>query len=540
MLPLPRPRPDDPTVIRVLREYRARMDDMESELMRDMARRWMVIEGGLDADVSALAQEMARRTAAGETITKQMVWRTERYQILKARLADEIKKYNLDYAVGAATNAQRQYATLGINAAQDAITAMYPSPLSAAFNRINVRAVESMIGFAGDGSPLRTLLVKDYPEAVDGLLDALINGLGRGLGPAQIGRNMADGMGMGLDRSLLIARTEAARAYRTASTEQYRQSGVTTGFMRLVKKETACAACLFLDGERFSSEDELDDHPRGKCMVIPLVEGVGAPEWEKGQDWFNKLPPEQQKQLLGEGRYDLWQSGKVRLSDLVDKSYSDIWGDAPRVKTLKDLLPTVFGGKWELEVGRIAERMGFPAEKITYLAEERKFTLGGKKYTYAGSYDPATKEVAIYPSAWGGPEDSLKGIVAHEVQHSRWDTFAARMDKENGLVSRLIRSDETAIYLNGELREEFRGKYPFYEFQNLWVGKDLSAAGAQVSTYAAAYWQESASWGGYIRAFSETLAEVARLDTLGKLNTVPGIWRTIYEEQIKLYSRYLK
>ena len=337
MLPLPKPRGPDPLAITILREYRARMDDMESVLMRDMARRWLVIEGGLDADISALAQEMARRTAAGETITKQMVWRAERYQIIKARLADEMKKYNLDYASGAISTAQRQYASLGINAAQDAITAMYPSPLSAAFNRINVGAVESMIGFAGDGSPLRTLLVKDYGAAADGLLDALINGLGRGLGPAQIGRDMADGMGMGLDRALLIARTEAARAYRTASTQQYRDSGVVTGFMRLVKKATACSACLMLDGERFEFEDELYDHPAGKCSIICEVEGVRPPTWERGQDWFAAQSPEEQQRILGLEHYQLWKDGQIKLSDLARKTHNDVWGDSPRIVTLSEL-----------------------------------------------------------------------------------------------------------------------------------------------------------------------------------------------------------
>jgi len=335
-LPLPQPRPDDPLVIRVLAEYRARMDGQETALMEDMARRWLLIEGGLDADIAALAQEMARRTAAGEVITKQMVYRAERYQIIKARLADEVKKYNQD-AVEIISSAQRQYATLGINAAQDAITAMYPSPLSAAFNRINVGAVESMIGFAGDGSPLRTLLTKDPKLAVDGLLDALINGLGRGLGPGQIGRDMANGMGMGLDRAMLIARTEAARAQRTASTMQYRDSGVATGFMRLVKKSTACVGCLMLDGERFKLAEELYDHPAGKCGTVCIIEGMPPPTWQKGQDWFLEQDEDAQRRILGPERYQLWKDGQIKLSDLARKTHSDVWGDSPRVASLSEL-----------------------------------------------------------------------------------------------------------------------------------------------------------------------------------------------------------
>ena len=257
---------EDPEVVRVLKAYRVLLDGREDALMRDMGRRWLDIEHRLDAEIALLAREIADRAASGRVITEQIVWRAERYQIIKAQLEDEIRKYNRDYAVATISRAQEQYALLGLDAARDAINATY-GPMGAYWNRINVGAVQSMIGFAGDGTPLEKLLRESYPDAVDGLTKALINGIARGQNPAQTARDMADGMGMGLDRSLLIARTETARAYRTASTEQYRQSGVVSGFRRLVKKETACMACLMLDGETFELEGELDDHPRGKAEL---------------------------------------------------------------------------------------------------------------------------------------------------------------------------------------------------------------------------------------------------------------------------------
>ena len=138
MLPLPAPRNTDSKVVQVLRAHRANLDGMEAALMDDMGRRWLQIERGLDADISALAFEMARRRDAGEVITQQMVWRAERYKTIKAQLQTEVKKYNKDYAVTTIENAQRQYAGAGIQAAQDAIVASYPSPLSASFNKVNI------------------------------------------------------------------------------------------------------------------------------------------------------------------------------------------------------------------------------------------------------------------------------------------------------------------------------------------------------------------------------------------------------------------
>jgi hypothetical protein len=266
---LPNPSQPESAVIRALYEYRAAMDSMDYDLMQEMGRKWLEIERKLDGDITALAYEMERRQHMGENVTQQMIWKAERYQVLKGRMQDEIAKYNKNYAVGAISDAQSRFATLGISAANDAILASYPGAgaLSTSWNRINVEAVQAMIGFAGDGSPLSKLLRNDYGDAADGLMQALINGLARGYGPAKIGQDMADGMGMGLDRALLISRTEAARAYRTGSTEQYRKSGVVSGFMRLVKKSTACAGCLMLDGEKFETKEELYDHPRGKAEL---------------------------------------------------------------------------------------------------------------------------------------------------------------------------------------------------------------------------------------------------------------------------------
>lgn len=331
---LPRP---DPEVISVLKQYRAALDGREAALMQDMARRWLEIERRLDADITALAYEVARRRDAGETVTDQMIWRMNRYKIIHGQMDEQIRLYNRDYAVNTIRNAQIEYSTLGIRSAQDAIFVSL-GPTGGTFNRINIGAVQSMIGFAGDGSPLYTLLRNDYPDAVNGLLNALVNGMARGQGAAQTAREMANGMGMGLDRALLIARTEAARAYRTSSSEQYRQSGVVTGFRRLVKKETACMACLALDGQTFRLEEELTDHPRGRCDLIPIVAGVRPARWQTGLEWFETLSPEEQRARMGGTRYELWRDGQIQLTDLASMRHDDTWGDSPAVTPVRDLV----------------------------------------------------------------------------------------------------------------------------------------------------------------------------------------------------------
>jgi len=269
------PRPD-PDVVRILREFRLALDLKETAIIEQMAARWLEIERRLDAEILLLAQEIERRAATGEAVTQQIVWRSERYKILRAQMEQEIMRYNRDYAARMIAERQAEYATLGIDAAQQSISASY-GPLGGTFTRINVSAVSSIIGLAGDGSPLYKLLKESYPDAVDGLVKALINGIAMGKGSSATARDMANGMGMGLERAMLIARTETARAYRTANVQQYRESGVVIGFKRLVKKETACMACLMSDGEKFDMAEELSDHPRGKAEIPGNIIDCSSP-----------------------------------------------------------------------------------------------------------------------------------------------------------------------------------------------------------------------------------------------------------------------
>lgn len=321
---------DEPRVVTVIREYRDALAQRELAVMQDMANQWVKIEQRLDSDIVALQLTMAQKAGENRVITQQMVWREERYQILKGNLAEAVKDYNRDYLVPTISKAQGDFGLFGIQAATDAIRASFTASFGPDFKVLNREAVETMVGFLGNGSPLNTLLKNDYPEALEGLTQALINGVVRGASPIQVANEMTYGMGMGLDRSILIAGTEMNRTYRSAVIQEYRESGVVTGFRRLVLKAGACMACLFLDGERLETKDELDDHPRGHCQAVPEVVGVGAPKWETGPEWFKGLDPAQQEEKLGPELFEKWQKEGFDLAGLVSKEHSSEWGSTPR------------------------------------------------------------------------------------------------------------------------------------------------------------------------------------------------------------------
>ena len=126
-----------------------------------------------------------------------------------------------------------------------------------------------------------------------------------------------------------------------ATVEGYRESNVVSGFRRLAAKDgRTCLACLMSDGETFDLASDLTDHPNGRCVAVPILVGREPPQWQTGREWFETLPPERQREMMGAERYDAWSRGAFDLSALRRTAHSDVWGDSPRVATLAELTNT--------------------------------------------------------------------------------------------------------------------------------------------------------------------------------------------------------
>lgn len=319
----------DPLVVQVLREHKQAILAQEQSVMEDMARRWVQMERRLDAQFTALAAEADQLRQAGQVINQAKLMEMERYQQLLFQAHAQMNGY-IGFADQTIRDYQESLASQGIENAAEAIRAVYSQAgvIGAQFNTLPVGALEAIIGMAGDGTPLDQYLRRIYGDATDGLTQALIDGLARGLNPVKTAREMTDGFGMGLNHALNTARTESLRAYRTASQRQYVESGVVTGWKRLAAHdERTCAGCLFTEGDFYQNEDEFEEHNQGRCTPVPCVMGVDAPSWQSGQDWFLEQSDETQASILGQGRFDAWKGG-ADLNKMATRVYDPVWGGA--------------------------------------------------------------------------------------------------------------------------------------------------------------------------------------------------------------------
>ena len=299
--------------------------------MAQMARHWIGVQDRLQTNIDKLAKAMTERAAAGKPVTQAALWQMDRYQALILQVQHEIARYVDEYAVGAVSMEQIDMVRLAAQHFADEAQAQ----IGITFSRLPVEAVLRMAGKASDGSPLRQVLLKSWPTAVDHLTTQLVNGVALGWNPRKTAKAMRDGVDTGLDRMIGIARTETIGAYRLAQYDAALSTGRVRGFRRLAARQArTCLACLADDGHFYPADDMPGDHFQGRCRWIACWQGRDDDTWTLGREWLAEQDESVQRDVMGARRWELWKSGELSFDDMVERSHDRTWGPSIGVKPL--------------------------------------------------------------------------------------------------------------------------------------------------------------------------------------------------------------
>ena len=152
--------PTQSIVVARMLEFKADLAARDAATILTMGKRWMQLEGALEANISLLVLELQELQAAGQVINIQRVYKIRRYQTLLAQMRKEMTSYNLWAADHIAQN-QIVLGVLGINHAAEVITLTMLEGVGAVgpfFDKIPFSAVELMVGNAGKDGPVYDLL----------------------------------------------------------------------------------------------------------------------------------------------------------------------------------------------------------------------------------------------------------------------------------------------------------------------------------------------------------------------------------------------
>lgn len=129
----------------------------------------------------------------------------------------------------------------------------------------------SLIGFSTDGTPLGSLLGEVAGSAAAAARRELVVGSIRGHGPREVARAISKASGVAYDRSLLIARAEMLRAYRTTTLSGFEQNRtVVKEWSWLCAYDTrTCPACWAMSGTTHPVDESLNSDLGCRCLMLP-------------------------------------------------------------------------------------------------------------------------------------------------------------------------------------------------------------------------------------------------------------------------------
>ena len=329
----------------IIARYQRAVSGVDVEATRRLVESYRRVYNEIRAKAEALVLEAM---ASKEPLSQAAIRKLDRYVQLQKTIRSELARYNavVDDVVGIA---QVKGATQGAAAANQMMLDMFPAELQASIapilQRMPKEAVSALVGALQEQSPLASVTLARWGERTSRIVsERLVSGLASGIGSRKTAREIIkaldDPLGMPLSKALTIARTETNRAFRAATHESYaRNPHIVKGWIWAANVNgdpSPCLACWAMHGTKHSVDETLDDHPNGRCAMLPITPtfremGLNVDEPPQdiptGAQEFARLPEARQRELLGPARYDKYAAGKFDFADMVMTRHSDEWGD---------------------------------------------------------------------------------------------------------------------------------------------------------------------------------------------------------------------
>ncbi len=456
-----------------LATFRQQLAARETAALRTLADAHARAMQAIQPRIDLLMRQIAEKQAAGETIPLSWLYEEKRLQAIKTLITQGIDSYG-QLAQMLTTQLQQSGVTLGSQAAQALLDASVPNGVSWVFGLPSQSAMQSMIGATQAGSPLADLFNGFGAEAAQQASDALVAGITLGDNPKTIARSLQDALNVSQWRAQTIARTELNRAYRSASMENYRANADVVSQWRWTASLSSrtCAACLGEDGNLYDLDEELQDHPCGRCFAVPVTKSWSdilgdsfdastmddssvTDDMQSGADWFAEQDAGAQQEVLGKAKYQAYADGQFQLSDVVGRSQDATWGDSIYERSLKDTLKSanasaqaVIDPLLEKSVPELASEIIRAEEQAALAAEEAAKAEQAIQDAAQLAAEQAARDAQVAEQAAATLKEftPLTGTLAEKEQFLRDNGYGPWMDSLSVAQRKEVQGYTSGIY----------------------------------------------------------------------------------------------
>lgn len=350
-------------ILKAAEKYRIQLHSLDDDALKLIERTYARTLDRLQDKLVALTEKIGASLASGEIPAKDHpFWliRQARYHELMSQIEDEIGRLS-GWSSGLVADQQKRAALLGIDHSLGLLrqsVGVIPAELARdgyalTWNKVDVDALENLVGFLKDGSPLDYKFAGMPDQIKDSVKETILSEMAQGRSPVD--------MTLAVNRSAMgfmsnvqaVCRTETMRAYRTASGENYQANDdVVKGWIwSCAHQSTTCAACWGKDGSFHSLGETLDDHVCGRCVMLPVtktwaelfpdrdlshVRETGVTPWNP-KTYFRQLSADEQLFVLGRTKYAMWRRGEIQLEDIPSLRTSPVWGNSYVVGNLSEV-----------------------------------------------------------------------------------------------------------------------------------------------------------------------------------------------------------
>lgn len=336
---------------RIARARRAELGDIADAAAVALVTAWVDLWQELEPQYDQLVQDLVAQFPSGATPAQldQADRVTQAMQATRTRL-DEL----VDYADQRIIEDVQNIVAGAPPAALDGLRSQLPPGAAGAavtFGGVSGEALAAIV--ARTTSQIHSDLAPLSADMESAMKRQLTQGIIDGANPRTTARRvLRDTEGAfngGLARATRIARTEQLDSSRAAHqvTAIANQDLIAARVWLATPDARTCMSCIDLSGTEFPPDAfGPEDHPQGRCIFIDRLKtwaelGIDAEEPPdvdtEMRTWFEGLTTDTQRQMLGPGRYELWQSGQIGWGDFSARRENDEWRAAYYERPLRAL-----------------------------------------------------------------------------------------------------------------------------------------------------------------------------------------------------------
>ena len=333
-------------IVEVADQQKEQLRQRNEQLTNSLTRAYIEVLNDLDSAIQALNQEILNQ----ENLSSSKLFRLARYTSLQTQIIEQLQRF----AGFADLTIRSEIPEILTIANQDSFALVREQfqsiqgrrAITSAWDFMNQEQIEQTLALLTNNSPFNLEYTSSLGETVaDRIEQELIKAVVVGQNPRETARVIHAQLGLSLARILNTARTAQIYSYRTAAHLNYRNNSdvVKSWVWYSARDLRTCPSCWAKHGSVYPVNQILNDHHQGRCIPIPQIRdaekyGLEDLDIERGDVLFSRLPANQQQEILGPTKFELYQRNAFRFEDLSRDYENTIYGTMVRESTVQELI----------------------------------------------------------------------------------------------------------------------------------------------------------------------------------------------------------